>query len=1281
MFDTTCAVQLSDDWLTADPDAISTIDVLANDTTPCGGDLRVMAANAIPPPDEDRRLLDDDWEQWWCGPPQSEDEYNVTFIPHNGYLGDAFCTYQACDGDRCDFATIYIDVSGPPTPRPTKKPSSYPTGLPTLPPTKRPTNMPTPNPTGFPTKEPTQYPTNFPTKFPTRFPTNYPTPLPTNYPTKNPTNFPTAFPTKNPTQFPTKYPTPNPTKFPTRYPTENPTKSPIIPVVFDVPEDSFYCGVTFNHASDLCGVPCPNGNECPPGLNCFGNTPCGDRNSFFCGSDYEDANDRCTTHCPTGSANECPSGQSCFAYTMCRLVTEEPTEQPTWSPSLDPTKKPTPGPTKEPTPYPTRKPTFDPTPGPTKQPTPYPTRKPTFDPTKRPTEYPTSDPTRMEIQDDSMEQNIGNPDESSNMIGELNPQDEPPDQDDEEEEKPDDFDEFMQDLVKPEKETPKQDKEDLVEPEKESPEEEDEEDEVPEEEEDEKEEPPKEDEDETEESPKEDEDEKEESPKEDEDEKEESPVETPDQSDAVLIEIKPCEDPLAMTVNQAYWRSWSSDRPETCNKFEASDIDATTYTHLVYSFASISSDGLLEPWVGSWDEVDKYQEFNKVKERNPDVKTIIAVTEGIFYGPGMNPVTFHEVAETLSSRMAFAQSVVTFLDTYNFDGLDIDWESPLDRDKGGDPANYERFVSLAEEIRLAIDGSGKEYIISIALPPTDWELYDYDVVGLSKYVDWFNLMSFDYHTPKNRPKTVGAHSDLKLIDYVVSDLVKDTRPTQFVLGMAAFGRTYTLADNRCKELGCPFRSPGLGGCANTPGFLPFSEIQDYIESRSYDEFHQDVSSSSMVAVVDEDQMLSFDDETTWAIKEDYAEMMCLRGTMLWSIDMLKPNSNHRDTVPADDNTRKLLSTLDSSSACDICGPGSDMQLVESRDVFYAGANTTCGDISASVHLSAKEFSFKCSLARSSLTNSCCADTCKVCPSGGDINTDAMIEHEGESISCADYDLTLKESGFLQGSAECYSTVSPFSESCCSKIMTEDMHPSLGSTLDITPCNICVKDDVHHELKSEAMVEYKGASVSCLDLNSILANSEADTSEICTATQSMLFDGCCYEKCSLCGEKSLRWDAQVKFNNQILSCDELDSMFLLGTIRDDSDQCGSMQSAYSSVCCYNPPKKNCDLCSEGSVNTHSFVKTRSSSLHCTNLVNSLAETEEEGSKSCNDSKSAYSTTCCNASSKPSLPSGDTSFYDWYNDDQSSSSSGASSFMKISLWSMIMASFLFAFYPNM
>jgi chitinase len=1231
-----CQISLNDDWLTADADALSTIDVLANDTTACGGELRVFAANAIPPPedwetDPSRRLEDDDWEQWWCGPPQTEEDYNVTFIPNDGFRGDAFCTYQACDGSTCQTATIYIDVSAPITSPPTNYPTRYPTPNPTKYPTPFPTKYPTPGPTKDPTPEPTNYPTPLPTKYPTPFPTKYPTPYPTKYPTNYPTKYPTNYPTKYPTPFPTKYPTPwptnyptkNPTNYPTKYPTTHPTRSPIIPVTFDVPIDSFYCGVTFNHASDLCGVACPGGNgDCPPGLKCYGNTPCGDKKSFFCGSSYDDANDKCTDHCPSGSENECPSGQSCFAYTMCRFETDDPTEEPTWAPSDDPTKRPTPFPTKYPTPFPT------------KYPTPFPTKYPT----KYPTEDPTPSPTEL------MKQNLGgNPDESDNLIAGLKPKPA-----EEEEDAPDESN--FQGQLKPTK------PDDEEQPPEEPPEEEEE----PPKEEPPLEEPPK------EQPPKE-------QPPKEEPPKEQPPAQqepTPDQSDALVIEIKPCEDPLAMTVNQAYWRSWSSDRPESCNKFEASDIDATTYTHLVYSFASISADGMLEPWVGSWDEVDKYKEFNKVKERNSKVKTIIAVTEGIFYGAGMNPVTFHEVAETLASRMAFAQSVVSFLDTYGFDGLDIDWESPLDRDKGGDPKNYERFVLLAEEIRNALDSSGKDYIFTIALPPTDWELYDYDVVGLSEHVDWFNLMTFDYHTPKNRPKTVGAHSDLKLIDYVVSDLLKETRSIQFVLGMAAYGRTYTMADDRCKELGCPFRSPGLGGCAKTPGFLPFKEIQTLIEEGSYNELHQDVSSSSMVAVVGGDQMLSFDDETTWAIKEDYAEMMCLRGTMLWSIDMLKPNTSHQDP---DGGGRKLLSDSDSSDSCDICGPGGDMQLLESQQVSYAGANTTCGDISTSFHLNAKEFSFKCSVARTSLASSCCAETCQMCPSGSEINGDAMIMHEGEEVSCADYDLALKTSGSLQGSNECDSSTSLFSETCCSS-MAEDSRASLDATPSSSSCNICVKDSVHHELKSEAMVEYKGTSISCLDINSILAKSEAETSDICMATQSMLFDGCCYEKCSLCGEKSLRWDARVRFNNQILSCDEMDSMFTLGMIRDGSDQCDSMQSAYSSVCCFDPPKNKCELCSQGSelldVNTHSFVKTRSSSLHCTTLVNSLAETEEEGSATCVDSKSAYSSICCNSSSQPSLPSREeTLYHDWFNDDQPSSTSDAVPLMNI-FWSFIM-----------
>jgi chitinase len=475
-------------------------------------------------------------------------------------------------------------------------------------------------------------------------------------------------------------------------------------------------------------------------------------------------------------------------------------------------------------------------------------------------------------------------------------------------------------------------------------------------------------------------------------------------------------------------------------------------------------------------------------------------------------------------------------------------------------------------------------------------------------------MSFDYHTPKNIPKTVGAHSDLKMIDSVIFELLKENVSTKFVLGMAAFGRTYTLTDDRCQELGCPFKSPGLGGCGNTKGFLPFSEIHEYIESRSYDQLHQDVSSSSMVAVVDGDQMISFDDESTWAIKEAYAEMMCLRGTMLWSVDMLKPSSSLPQQNTAD--TGRLLSTLDSADhGCDICD---GTEVFEDKIVTYAGNTTTCGYLSILHHLT-KASNFKCSLARSLLTSVCCSQT------------------ENKEL------------------------------------------PVHNPTPASKPCNICQRDQIHHELKHEEFVDYKGTSVSCLELNSVLAKNAIQGSEMCSDTQSVLFDDCCYEKCTLCGDKSLKYDATVMYNNQILSCSELGPMLTLGAVRKGSDQCDAVQSTYSNTCCFSPPKKRCSLCEHGSVslevNTHSFIKTRSSSMHCINLAKGLAEREEDGSLVCEESKLDYSTTCCIASSSPG-PGSSASYYDWLADHLKQSSPNAASIATISLWSLIMTTLLLA-----
>ena len=865
------------------------------------------------------------------------------------------------------------------------------------------------------------------------------------------------------------------------------------------------------------------------------------------------------------------------------------------------------------------------------QPTDWPTRRPTTDrPTAEPTDYPTKKPTS--------EPTDGEPPKTNEVVIPNSAPTEP-------------------DVEEPEPESPNPKPSETVEKEEDTP----------------KPPPQKEDEDTPKPPPKE----------------EDTPAEVIDQNDALVIELKPCDDPLAMTVNQAYWRSWSSDRPETCNKFEASDIEASSYTHVVYSFASISADGHLEPWVGSWDEVDKYEEFNKIKQYNPTVKTVIAATEGVFYGAGMNPVTFSEVVETSESRMIFAQSVVSFLKLYNFDGLEIDWKSPLNPDKGGRPENFDRFPKLVKEIRSALDSSGEDYTLTVALPGQSWELFDYDIEGLAPHVDWFNLLSFDYHTPKNVPKTVGAHTDLKLIDSVVYDLVQQNKPTKFVLGMAAYGRTYTLADSRCQEIGCPFRSPGLGGCGNTPGFLPFNEISAFVQSGEMS--YQDVSSSSMVAIVDEDQMISYDDESTWAIKTAYAEMMCLRGTHLWSIDMLAPqseSSNRRRRIEAvstptsseptcdicqgtklytgvsvlhdsaelacaDVSSLAMDSTLDCATAtqrfgghccaekpttpCTICE--ANTALDTGKHVHFQGETTTCGELHDTYYNLVDEHSFSCSVSKAMVASECCQPKCMMCGTS-ELAIGKSIELDGEVVSCTDLEAQILQQGIVEGSDQC-SDMSKELSSCCT---TNEEIAQLEEASEL-PCNICSSGEGHLELNSEALVDFRGLPVSCLEVNSILAKSETLGNEVCDTFQASLLDECCYQGCSLCGTKELSWNEIVTYNGQVLSCSELHSLFSMSSVQKDSVLCQDMEMAYADRCCFEAPRTPCNICGSGmEVNKDAFIKDSSTPVSCHDYSLKLNERVDASDDMCSDATEKHSATCCiggDASSKDATAT----YYDW------------------------------------
>ena len=62
------------------------------------------------------------------------------------------------------------------------------------------------------------------------------------------------------------------------------------------------------------------------------------------------------------------------------------------------------------------------------------------------------------------------------------------------------------------------------------------------------------------------------------------------------------------------------------------------------------------------------------------------------------------MAKTQANRQAFIVNLMSFMATYGFDGIDIDWEYPGADDRGGVPEDTANFVSLVQELQGAFGG-------------------------------------------------------------------------------------------------------------------------------------------------------------------------------------------------------------------------------------------------------------------------------------------------------------------------------------------------------------------------------------------------------------------------------------------------------------------------------------------------------------------------------------------------------------------------------------------------
>ena len=327
-----------------------------------------------------------------------------------------------------------------------------------------------------------------------------------------------------------------------------------------------------------------------------------------------------------------------------------------------------------------------------------------------------------------------------------------------------------------------------------------------------------------------------------------------------------CPSSTTNVVNVGYYQSWAKYRPSGCHPLRAADIPVREfgYTHLIYSFAGISSAGEVGFYNGVAEEASLYRDFNGLKAVHVGLHTLVAVG-----GWNLDQALFVRAAADPGARSRFARSAARFLREHGFDGLDLDWEYPVSRH--GTPRDRENYVLLVEAVRQALDAEGAGYLLTVALPVGPDKLdAGFDLPGLARHADWFHLMSYDVHGAWDA--AAGANTDLEYIADAVENhiLARGVRGDQLVFGLAAYGRSMLLTDPHCTTAGCPIDGAGAAGCAGEPGFAAYFELREkHVDAGRYDSLLINERTGSMEMVVEGNVFVSLDVEVTFEKKRDY----------------------------------------------------------------------------------------------------------------------------------------------------------------------------------------------------------------------------------------------------------------------------------------------------------------------------------------------------------------------------------------------------------------------------
>lgn len=224
------------------------------------------------------------------------------------------------------------------------------------------------------------------------------------------------------------------------------------------------------------------------------------------------------------------------------------------------------------------------------------------------------------------------------------------------------------------------------------------------------------------------------------------------------------------------------------------------------------------------------------------------------------------IAASADLRATLITNIVNSINTYNLDGIDIDWEFP----KSSEKANFTIFM---HELRDAVKANNPNHLVTVATGIDSYANYDYE--NSAQYIDYISIMTYDMqhgsYASHQAAMTYKLYHCYKAISNAYTYYVTNSgiSPSKLILGIPFYGRKFTNTD-------------GVGTSATSAGAISYSTIvSDYLTNPNYEELWDNDCNVPYLYSATDRTFITYDNPTSIANKIAYAKEKGFAGVMYW----------------------------------------------------------------------------------------------------------------------------------------------------------------------------------------------------------------------------------------------------------------------------------------------------------------------------------------------------------------------------------------------------------------